>query len=163
MSKTILSLGSNMGNKGMNLSLAIRSIENGAGKVIGKSLVYETGAWGFDCNDNFFNQVVMIETDLSPRSLMDFCLETERRLGRERKLKGQYESRLIDIDILFYSDLVINDEDLKIPHPLLHQRRFVLEPLCEIVPLMVHPVLGITITELLRQCPDNGLVKKAKS
>jgi 2-amino-4-hydroxy-6-hydroxymethyldihydropteridine diphosphokinase len=101
--------------------------------------------------------VVKIETDLTPYVLLEKILSLESLLGRVRG-KERYTSRPIDIDILFYDDIVIDKDHLKIPHPLLHERKFVLIPLCDIEPGMIHPVLGKTIAELLQICKDTSMV-----
>ena len=102
--------------------------------------------------------VIEVETDLSPQELLERILNIESSLGRVRSSE-QYSSRIIDIDILLYNDLVIDEPDLKIPHPLMHERKFVLIPLCEIAPEMIHPVLEKTFGELLEICEDRSNVK----
>ncbi len=117
---------------------------------------YKTEAWGFDAPELFTNQVLVADTDLAPREVLDKVREIETALGRDRiaehkeKMRtGQpYSSRIIDIDILFYDDEIIADDDLVIPHPLLHERDFVLEPLNEVAPRKIHPVLQQTVAEL---------------
>jgi len=159
MIKVFLSLGSNLGNKWENLAKAIKEIEFSIGKVNSISGIYETEAWGFECKSNFLNQVILIETEIDPIHLIHFCLEIERKMGRVRSENGNYESRIIDIDILFYGESIVDDNNLTIPHPHLHKRRFILEPLNEIAPDLIHPVLEKSISELLATCSDTGLVK----
>lgn len=159
MIKIFLSLGTNIGNKLANLSTAITEIEKNIGQINQQSGIYETEAWGFESDSNFLNQVIILETNLEPTQLIDACLRIERKMGRERNRTGNYESRIIDIDILFYGDSIVNDDNLSIPHPLLQKRRFILEPLHEIAPDYIHPVLGKSISDLLDECTDTGLVR----
>jgi 2-amino-4-hydroxy-6-hydroxymethyldihydropteridine diphosphokinase len=155
MIKAFLSLGSNIGDRHKLLSRAIRYINVGIGHIIDLSGVYETEAWGFDTEDKFLNMAVEIMTDYTPIEVLDKCHEIEEKLGRERLVGQAYTSRPIDIDILLYSNEIINTPELVIPHKHLAERRFVLEPLSEIAPEYVHPVLNITIKELLKKCPDD--------
>jgi len=159
MMKVFLSLGSNLGNRQTNLSKAINEINENVGRVISFSGVYETEAWGFESNDNFLNQVIVVMTDVEPFQLIDDLLDIEKTMGRKRNDYRKYESRIIDIDILFYGEEIISEENLKIPHPLLHERKFILEPLNEIAPDLIHPLLGKPISKLLEECPDTGVVK----
>lgn len=159
MMKVFLSLGSNLGNRQTNLSKAINEIDENVGRVISFSGVYETEAWGFESNDNFLNQVIVVMTDVEPFQLIDDLLDIEKTMGRKRNDYRKYESRIIDIDILFYGEEIISEENLKIPHPLLHERKFILEPLNEIAPDLIHPLLGKPISKLLEECPDTGVVK----
>jgi deoxyguanosine kinase len=162
MIKVFLSLGTNLGNKQDNLLKAIKEIREGIGHVAKLSGIYETAAWGFECKDNFLNQVILVETDLSPFQLIDSCLVIENKMGRERKNSANYESRIIDIDILFFGEEIVKGASLQIPHSMLHQRRFILEPLNEIAPELIHPILGKSISELLEECADTGLVRLLK-
>jgi 2-amino-4-hydroxy-6-hydroxymethyldihydropteridine diphosphokinase len=159
MNIVFLGIGTNLGNRERNLEQAVAGTEKYLGRVLLSSSLYETEPWGFQSADKFLNMVVKIGTNLSPVVLMEKILILESMLGRVRGAE-QYASRLIDIDILVYEDLIINDDHLKIPHRLLHERKFVLVPLCEITPEMVHPVLKKTIAELLQICEDRSEVKK---
>jgi len=159
MMKVFLSLGSNLGNRQTNLSKAINEIDENVGRVISFSGVYETEAWGFESNDNFLNQVIVVMTDVEPFQLIDDLLDIEKTMGRKRNDYRKYESRIIDIDILFYGEEIISEENLKIPHPLLHERKFILEPLNEIAPDLIHPILCKSISKLLDECADTGAVK----
>jgi len=107
-----------------------------------------------DEQDWYLNAVVVLKTALKPRELMAGLLIIERELGRQRKKR--WDSRTIDLDILLFGDLVINEKDLKVPHPRLHLRRFVLVPLAELAPDLVHPILNETIADLLDKCPQEG-------
>ncbi|MDA3817347.1 MAG: 2-amino-4-hydroxy-6-hydroxymethyldihydropteridine diphosphokinase [Prolixibacteraceae bacterium] len=155
MIKAFLSLGSNVGDRHKFLSRAIRYINVGIGHIIDLSGVYETEAWGFDTEEKFLNMAVEIMTDYSPAEMLQKCHEIETKLGRERSDNEGYVSRPIDVDILLYANEIIDTPELTIPHKHLHERRFVLEPLSEISPDYVHPVLKLTIKELLKQCTDD--------
>jgi len=159
MKKVFLGLGTNMGDRAENLSKAVQCIEIDIGSVLKTSSIFETEPWGFHSEEQFLNMVVKVETELTPPGLMEKILSIETLLGRKRKEK-QYVSRIIDIDILLYEDQIIDAENLKIPHPLLHERKFVLEPLCEIEADMVHPVLGKNIRDLLTDCKDKSEITK---
>ncbi|MGL5683623.1 MAG: 2-amino-4-hydroxy-6-hydroxymethyldihydropteridine diphosphokinase [Marinifilaceae bacterium] len=153
--KTVLILGSNQGNKKAVLSNAIKMIKLRIGKVIQKSSLYSTEPWGFLSEDNFLNQVVAVETQLNPSDVLAQALQIELELGRVRVQTDQrYASRAIDIDVLFYDNLIIDTPNLQVPHPRLTERRFVLEPLNEIMPQFKHPILQISIAECLEICPD---------
>ena len=159
MKKVFLGLGTNMGDRAENLSKAVKCIEIDIGSVLKTSSIFETEPWGFHSEEQFLNMVVKVETELTPPGLMEKILSIETLLGRKREEK-QYVSRIIDIDILLYEDQIIDAENLKIPHPLLHERKFVLEPLCEIEADMVHPVLGKNIRDLLTDCKDKSEITK---
>jgi 2-amino-4-hydroxy-6-hydroxymethyldihydropteridine diphosphokinase len=159
MSVVYLLLGTNLGNKAENLSRAKKYIQQQNIKILKESGVYETSSWGFNHPETFYNQVIKIETDLLPEILLKEILNIEQLMGRIRNAI-QYEARIIDLDILFYDDKIIQSENLTIPHPLLHVRRFTLEPLCEIAPLLIHPVFNKTIQDLLNECEDTGIVNR---
>jgi 2-amino-4-hydroxy-6-hydroxymethyldihydropteridine diphosphokinase len=159
MAIAYLCLGSNLGNREELLRFAILEIEMVVGFVIKKSLVYETEPWGLEANENFLNQVLAINTLLTPEALLNKCLEIEKKLGRVRNAVI-YESRKIDIDILFYGNEIINSENLIVPHPRIASRRFVLEPLNEIACDFIHPVLKVSISSMLENCSDTMRVIK---
>ena len=151
-----LLLGSNSGNRLSYLLQAAKAVDMFAGPVLRYSSVFETEPWGFDDTKAFLNQVLEIRTDLQAAELLEKILDAETRLGRLRiaDAKG-YESRTIDIDLLFYGQHIIDQPGLTIPHPRLHLRKFTLVPLAEIAPDLFHPVLKNTIIQLERICPDN--------
>lgn len=128
-----LSLGTNLGNRKANMREAIVKIEAYIGKVARKSALYETKPWGFDSPNDFINACVMVETSLAPRQLLEATQHIEREMGRTLKsTAGEYHDRIIDIDILLYDNLKIDEPDLHVPHPLMHERDFVMTPLKEI-------------------------------
>lgn len=158
MNKAYLLTGGNLGNRAENLETAKRMIDERAGSVLKTSSVYETAAWGKTNQPDYLNQALMIKTPLQPNELLECLLQIEKELGRVRQEK--YGSRTIDIDILFYGDSIMNTPRLVIPHPQLQNRRFVLEPLAEIDPALIHPVFNKTISTLLSECIDPLNVKK---
>lgn len=152
-------LGSNMGDKLTLLNNAIEIIGSRCGKVIKKSSLYESEPWGFDAEQNFINQAICVETELSAHELLRELLSIEIELGRDRSRHYEtYVSRPIDLDVIYYGDMVNDDEDLILPHPRLQLRRFVLEPLCEIAPNFIHPVFKVSNKVLLERCCDDGKV-----
>jgi len=153
-----LALGSNMGNRLANLRAALGNLTPQMAVKL-KSSVYETPPWGFTAQAEFLNQVIMVETYLKPQTLLSHLKRLETALGRESSF--QNGPRLIDIDILFFDDLVLDTPPLIIPHPRLHERAFVLVPLAEIAPDLIHPVLGRTIRELLDEV-DRSKIKLFK-
>ncbi|MFA5245132.1 MAG: 2-amino-4-hydroxy-6-hydroxymethyldihydropteridine diphosphokinase [Pedobacter sp.] len=158
MYTTFLLLGSNLGDSRQYLADAIFMIGEKIGKVEKLSSLYQTASWGKHDQPDFLNQAVKLSTDLSPQNLLTAILEIEKMLGRHRKEK--WGSRTIDIDILLYEDIIIDETDLKIPHPLLPERRFALMPLKEIAPDLIHAVSGKTIKQLLLELTDKLFVKK---
>jgi 2-amino-4-hydroxy-6-hydroxymethyldihydropteridine diphosphokinase len=162
MKIVFLGIGTNLGNREGNLKQAIAGIEEEIGPVLKTSSVYETEPWGFQAKDDFLNMVVKAETRLTPSGILGRILMIESMSGRERSQK-RYSSRLIDIDILLYDDIIIDEESLKIPHPLLHVRKFVLVPLCEIASELIHPVFKKSVADLLENCEDECVVKMLKS
>lgn len=128
-----LGLGSNLGNKEWNLSEAIRLIGERVGQVVRQSSFIETEPWGFQSENSFLNAVILCETNKTPREVLLLTQQIERDMGRRQKsVSVGYADRIIDIDILLYDDLTVDEPDLKIPHPLMHQRDFVMRPLKEI-------------------------------
>lgn len=154
-----LLLGSNQGNRIHYLQNATRSISNTCGDIVTPSSYFFSSSWGYD-DEDYINQALKIHTKLSPTELLMATQTIEKALGRSSKTTDHYEARPIDIDILFYDNLIINTKRLSIPHPRLHLRNFVLQPLMEIAPNFTHPILQETISELATQCPDTGKVWK---
>lgn len=156
-SEVFLLLGTNLGNTSMNLERARIYIKK-IGNIVTESSVYRTKAWGKTDQPDFYNQVLGITTDLEPEELLQKVLSIESEIGRERKEK--WGPRIIDIDILFYENKIIELENLSVPHPGIPDRRFVLEPLAEIAPDFIHPLLKKNIRTLLKECPDILEVEK---
>lgn len=143
-----LGLGTNLGDKELNLRVAVQKIEERIGKVISCPLLCYC-PWGFQSDNNFLNAAAGVETSLSPFDILERTQRIEQEIGRLHKSHdGVYSDRLIDIDLLLYGDKILQDERLSLPHPLMAERKFVLEPLAEIAPDVVHPVLHKTIREL---------------
>ena len=159
MSIVFLSLGSNMGDRQANLAEAVGILSEKM-RLLRQSSLYETAAWGYTEQADFLNQVVQFETNLKPLPLLNFLKKTEVEIGRVENFR--YGPRLIDIDILFYDDLIRNTKKLQIPHPRIAERAFVLVPLNEIAPDFVHPLLGKTITEMLAEVPEKEGVRLCK-
>lgn len=152
MIETYLLLGSNKGNRQMNLSKARAGIEDSVGNITTYSSLYETAAWGLEDQAAFLNQAVCVRTSLSAIELLNQLKLIERQIGREPA--GKWEPRTIDIDILLYGSETEQSMSLTIPHPYMAQRRFTLTPLCEIAPHIIHPLLKKNIRQLLDECPD---------
>ncbi|NLN31466.1 MAG: 2-amino-4-hydroxy-6-hydroxymethyldihydropteridine diphosphokinase [Bacteroidales bacterium] len=152
-----LGLGTNLGDREENLRKALLLTGEHMGRIIEESSVYETEPRGFTSRISFLNMAVKLETGLDPSGLLGKALMLETMMGRLRKGKG-YNSRIIDIDILLFGNRVIETTDLIIPHPRLHERRFVLLPLSGIAADIIHPVLGKSIAELLKECRDDGKI-----
>ncbi|MEO1516493.1 MAG: 2-amino-4-hydroxy-6-hydroxymethyldihydropteridine diphosphokinase [Bacteroidota bacterium] len=153
---TYLQLGSNVGDRAANLQMARTELEARAGRILQCSQLYETAAWGITDQASFYNQVLQLSTSLTARELLNCVLEIEEWMGRVREYK--WGPRLIDIDILFYENLILRETGLQIPHPEIANRRFVLLPLCEIAPHFRHPETGQTIEEILQKTEDQQAV-----
>ena len=158
MNKAYLLIGGNLGNRNENLENAKKWIAIHCGSIAKASSIYETEAWGKTDQPTFLNQALEVHTTLNARQLIRRILKIEKLMGRIRDQK--YDPRIIDIDILLFNDEKYNTDFLKIPHPEMQNRRFVLVPLAEIAPLLLHPLLKKDITELLKECPDHLEVKK---
>lgn len=151
-------LGSNQGDARKNLEQAIQLLSEKLGNVVHYSSIYKTAAWGNTEQDPFLNQVILVQTKLSANDTLITNLDIELAMGRTRSIK--WEPRIIDIDILYYNDAIISEDNLQIPHPQIQNRRFTLIPLVEIAPNFIHPLLGKTSKELLKDCLDTLEVEK---
>jgi deoxyguanosine kinase len=158
MNSAIILLGTNMGDKRKNLQKTCELLEEKVGKIQKCSGVYETEPWGFNDSQWFYNCALILQTRFAPIDLIKKVLEIETMMGRKRKISETYESRNIDIDILFYNHDIFKNEVLELPHPRLHLRKFVLLPLEEIASEYVHPVIFKSVREMLTTCNDNGKV-----
>ncbi|MHB1922966.1 MAG: 2-amino-4-hydroxy-6-hydroxymethyldihydropteridine diphosphokinase [Chitinophagaceae bacterium] len=158
MNKTFLLLGSNLGNRLKNLSLAADLISIQIGEITNVSGFYETQAWGNLKQPDYLNQVLETNSNLTPMEILQRSMEIENMLGRIRN--KVWEPRIIDIEILFYNDQIIQKDRLKIPHPYLTDRKFALVPMAEIAPHWIHPVFHQSIKELLDSCKDILEVKR---
>ncbi len=159
MHKITILLGSNQGNRKELILKAIQLLETKLGKCHKISSIYESEAWGFEAETAFLNQVLLFESHIEAQEILHIGLEIEKELGRIRNKEG-YSSRTMDIDLLFYSNQIIEEENLQVPHPRLHLRRFTLEPLVEVMPDFIHPKLKKTMSELLEVCTDNVIPNK---
>ncbi len=159
MIRLYILLGGNLGDKQKVFSEAIALLNKQVGKITAYSAIYETEPWGFESVDYFWNQALEISTVLSPEEVLLQTQQIELHLGRTRKA-AQYDSRIIDIDILFYGDQVISLDNLIVPHPRIQERKFVLVPLSEIASELMHPVFHKNIRQLLEECPDSLKVER---
>ena len=151
MAKVYIGLGTNLGDKEQNLRTAVHKIEERIGKIISLSAFYATAPWGFDSDNAFLNAAVCAETSLPPLEILSITQSVEQEMGRTHKsVNGVYSDRVIDVDLLLYDDLILDTPTLKLPHPLMQERAFVMEPLAEIAPDVMHPVLNKTMQELYR-------------
>jgi 2-amino-4-hydroxy-6-hydroxymethyldihydropteridine diphosphokinase len=158
MNQAYLLIGGNQGDRMHYLEQAARLIQAECGQLVSRSSVYETAPWGITDQPTFYNQALELETTHGAMRLLELLLIIERKMGRERHEK--YGPRTIDIDILFFNQDIIESPALTIPHPQLHHRRFALQPLDEIAPQWIHPVLQKSVHTLLLQCNDPLDVKK---
>lgn len=158
MKRAYLLLGSNEGDREKWLRDAIILVATNCGTIIRMSSIYSTAAWGLEDQPDFLNMALAIDTNLSPLDLLAAIQKVEESLGRQRTVK--WGQRTLDVDILFYDNKIIDLPNLKIPHPELAKRRFALEPLCEIAPSHVHPVVNKTVGLLLDECRDKLEVTK---
>lgn len=152
MSKVYFSIGSNKGNRSGLINEAIDKIDIIIGKVVLKSSIYETKSWGFNSN-NFYNICILLESTLTPELILNKILTIEKDMGR-LKTTDQYSDRCIDIDILFFDNMIVNSKSLEIPHPRIQLRKFVLIPMLELTPDLIHPILNKSIRQLELECVD---------
>lgn len=164
----VLLIGGNQGERVVLMMQAIALIAQRIGTVSVVSSLYETEPWGFEAEQKFLNQALVVDTDLDAQSVLEAALAIEQELGRVRPTGGadwqsddrSYASRPIDIDLIFYNNDVVQTPSLQLPHPRMHLRRFVLQPLAQIVPDLMHPKFGKTVRQLLDECTDQGEVKE---
>lgn len=154
MPTIFLALGSNLGDRQANLQAAVTSLAPGV-SLIRQSSVYQTEPWGYTDQPLFLNQVIEARTELPPQDLLAYLKHLEHTLGREATFR--YGPRVVDLDILLYGDQVVSLPGLNIPHPRLAERAFVLVPLAELAPDLVHPVEGVTVKELLTRVDASGV------
>lgn len=162
MNVAYLCLGGNMGDREFYLKQAIEQIDLKIGPILSVSSIYETQAWGVDTQDAYLNACVKLSTNDNAHELMTNILLIEQELGRKRDANNQYLARVIDIDILFFNNDVIELPDLIVPHPRLHLRKFVLLPLLDIARDVTHPVLKLPIASIVNNCKDDLTVKLFK-
>lgn len=159
MKLVALGLGSNLGDRKENLLRATSEIAEAIGKIIRISPFFETEPWGFQAKEQFLNMALIAETELVPEDILETIKSIETGMGRLSHGR-KYESRTIDIDILLYDSTIIKRKDLIVPHPHMHDRKFVLAPLSEIAGEMIHPVFKKSISELLASCSDTCSIRR---
>lgn len=159
MNQVFLCLGGNKGDVVSTFSNVINYFAESIGVVEKKSSVYQTAAWGDENQDDYLNQVIQINTKLTPDKLLENCLHIEQKYGRFRDKNNQWASRSIDIDILLYSNQQIVEKNLIIPHPRMLQRNFVMIPLAEIAGEIIHPIINKKISDLVLETKDSLKVK----
>ena len=158
MNRAYILLGTNMGNKLAHLQMAIELMYLQNISLVQQSSIYKTAAWGNTNQDDFYNQVLAVETEISAENLLQTLLGIETKMGRTRNQK--WEARIIDLDILYFNNEIIDTENLKVPHPYLHVRKFTLIPLTEIAANYIHPIFNKTNAVLLTNCSDGSEVIK---
>ncbi len=158
--EVVILLGANLGDKKAMFSEVKTYIAQHVGDCTKESGIYASTAWGFASDNEFYNQVLVVETEFSAHDVLLRCQAIENKCGRTREKANEYEDRPIDIDLLYFNHDIVDTDDLVIPHPLLQERRFTLEPLCEILPDYVHPIYLKTNAQLLKECTDKGIVTR---
>jgi 2-amino-4-hydroxy-6-hydroxymethyldihydropteridine diphosphokinase len=161
MNKAVILLGSNIGDSHDYLIQALQFIADYAGNIVAQSGIYQTEPWGNTNQASFLNQLIILETELSPENLMEELLRIENQMGRLRVTK--WEPRIIDLDIIYFNDWIINSDLLTIPHPLMQERKFVLAPLAQVLPDFIHPLLGKNSMNLLSNCSDDSEIRLLKA
>ena len=153
----ILLLGTNLGDREHHLETARKHLSRKIGRIQKVSSIYETESWGNPDQPDYLNQIICMETKFEPGELLHLVLSVEKKMGRVRS-EEKYASRIIDIDILFYNDLIWSTSQLVIPHPKIYERRFVLQPMAEVCPEFIHPSAGKNMKQLLTECEDSSRV-----
>lgn len=161
MALAYLGIGTNVGHREQNIENCILLIKERIGNVKSVSSIYETEPWGVEGQDNYYNIVLEVETHLQPLRLLQSVQQIENDLGRIRIEK--WGSRIIDVDILFYDDYVFSMDNLIIPHPYIATRSFVLQPLSEIKPNLIHPKLRLTLQSVIDHCKDKNWIKRLEA
>lgn len=157
MTRCYILFGSNQGDKMKLLEQACTLINNRCGMLVECSSPYTTEPWGFEADEWFLNELLVVETELEPDMLMDRLMAIEAELGRVRTPgKEGYSSRTVDLDMLYYGDRIVKTAKVTVPHPRLHLSRFALIPLCEVIPDFLHPEFNLSQEKLLEQCPDTS-------
>lgn len=151
-----LQLGSNIGDRHLNLVKCLKNIEDSIGKIINQSKIYVSECWGVETQRDYFNMVVAVKTMFQPTEVLKIISVIENTMGRVRKKK--WDSRIIDIDILFFDNQIIKSRELIVPHKHLHERMFVLKPLADLAPFFIHPELKKNIKQLIKECKDDSKV-----
>lgn len=142
------------------MNRAIEALQSRVGELTAQSSIYVSPPWGYQSSNEYYNQVLIFETSLSPNRVLEYCLRIEQLLGRERKEDGNYTDRTIDIDMLFYDDLILEEKELIVPHPRMHLRKFCLLPLFEVCPDWIHPVSQQDLVYLIDHCEDNSDISR---
>jgi 2-amino-4-hydroxy-6-hydroxymethyldihydropteridine diphosphokinase len=155
-----LGIGGNLGDREANLEETRMFIEFNFGDIVQASSIYETAPWQMDDAPSFLNQVLLVSTELKPQDVVTEIQELAIFYGKAPSSREHYQNREMDVDLLFYDDLIMEEEALTIPHPRLHLRKFVLIPLHEIAPDLVHPIFKESVSALLQRCTDESLVRK---
>ena len=159
--KTVsLIFGGNIGDTKAVFEKASKLLQQKIGPINARSAIYRSKAWGYQSENDFLNQLYLFKTKLSANEILENCLETEHLLGRQRNSNSVYSDRIIDIDILYLDDLIIDTDELTIPHPKLQERLFALMPLNEVIPDFIHPVFKKSHKSLLSLCPDKNFIEK---
>ncbi len=158
LNQVFILTGSNTEPRQAAIELALKEIQAHLGEIVCVSSLYESEPWGFSANTNFLNQVLEVSTSLSAAEILQITQQIELALGRNKKSKSGYSSRIIDIDLLYYNSEIIETGELTIPHPRMHERKFTLLPLVEIAPDFMHPIKNESQKNLLAKCNDSGKV-----
>jgi 2-amino-4-hydroxy-6-hydroxymethyldihydropteridine diphosphokinase len=160
MKTAVILLGGNMGNVPLTFRTCIQEFEDEGYLIIDISSIYSSSSWGYESEHLYYNQLVVLHTNNNAQQLLNDALTLENKLGRIRSSSKDYSDRPIDIDIMFYESEIIESENLHIPHPRMHLRKFCLVPLVELMPQFIHPLLNRTIAQLLEDCEDNSNLTK---